>query len=147
MTEVSFYTGVPERLAYLGRLLRKAYLSGARVGIVGPQRLLSRLDASLWTLDPLDFIPHLMLDAPATGERLALAERTPLLLVEDARWLPHREMLLNLDSEIPEAALEFQRVLEVVSTEPEQVAAGRSRFKHYKSLGCEVKHHVIGAGG
>ena len=45
MTQVSFYTGVPERLAYLCRLLRKAQQSGAPIGVSGPSGLLDRLDA------------------------------------------------------------------------------------------------------
>ncbi|MDT8997966.1 DNA polymerase III subunit chi [Paucibacter sp. APW11] len=142
MTEVSFYTNVPDRLSYLCRLLRKAQQSGAKVGVLGPERLLSRLDAALWSQEPLEFIPHLMVN----GQSADLLARTPILLVKHPDELPHREVLLNLDSRLPPAVEQFQRVLEVVSTDADQVQAGRERFKQYKAQGFTVSHHVVGAG-
>jgi DNA polymerase-3 subunit chi len=143
MTQVSFYTGVPERLAYLCRLLRKAQQSGARIGVCGPVNLLMRLDAALWTFEDIEFVPHLRL---ARGAALApgLAD-TPILLVERSEDLPHRELLLNLDLGMPAGFDEFQRVLEVVSQDPPQMEAGRQRFRQYKELGHEVTHHVVTA--
>ncbi|MET0520056.1 MAG: DNA polymerase III subunit chi [Burkholderiaceae bacterium] len=141
MSQVNFYTGVPERLAYLCRLLRKAQQSGARIGVCGPAGLLDRLDAALWTFDPLEFVPHLRLregQAPAP----ALSE-TPILLVERGADLPHREVLLNLALEMPEGFEQFGRVLEVVSADPQQMEAGRQRFRRYRELGHEVSHHVV----
>lgn len=141
MTQVSFYTGVPERLAYLCRLLRKAQQSGARIGVSGPSGLLDRLDATLWSFDPLEFVPHLRLK-PGKALESRLAD-TPILLVEHSAELPHREVLLNLGPEMPEGFEAFQRVLEVVSNDPEQTQAGRQRFRQYKELGHEVSHHVV----
>jgi DNA polymerase III subunit chi len=141
MSQVSFYTGVPERLAYLCRLLRKAQLSGARVGVIGPAALLDRLDAALWAFEPTEFVPHLRLRAGQVLEpSLAI---TPILLVENSAELPHRDVLLNLGQELPQGFEQFQRVLEVVSQQPEQVQAGRERFRQYKALGHEVSHHVV----
>ena len=143
MSQVSFYTGVPERLAYLCRLLRKAQQSGARIGVCGPASLLMRLDATLWTFEPTDFVPHVRL---APGQQLlgSMAE-TPIVLVENPADLPHREVLLNLDISIPTGFEQFARVLEVVSQDPQQMQAGRQRFRQYKELGHEVEHHVIAA--
>jgi DNA polymerase-3 subunit chi len=44
---------------------------------------------------------------------------------------------------IPANFEQFQRVLEVVSKDPEQVEAGRQRFRQYKQLGHAVSHHVV----
>lgn len=141
MSQVSFYTGVPERLAYLCRLLRKAQQSGARIGVSGPPGLLDRLDVALWTFESTEFVPHLRLKAGrAIESRLA---DTPILLVEDSAELPHREVLLNLGQDMPVGFEAFQRVLEVVSDDPEQTRAGRQRFRQYKELGHEVSHHVV----
>ena len=143
MSQVSFYTGVPERLAYLCRLLRKAQQSGAKIGVCGPFNLLNRLDSALWTFESTEFVPHLLIRrGAALKPRLA---DTPILLVEDSADVPHREVLLNLGLEIPDGFDAFQRVLEVVSEDPEQVQAGRQRFRRYKELGHEVVHHVVGA--
>ena len=142
MTEVSFYTGVPERLGYVCRLLRKAQLSGARVAVVGPAPLLDRLDRALWEFESTEFVPHLRV---RPGTESAVLGRTPLLLVEQAAAQPHREVLLNLGGDLPEGFEQFQRVLEVVGIDPEQVETGRRRFKQYKQLGYAVNHHVVPA--
>ncbi len=142
MTAVSFYTHVPERLSYLCRLLRKAQQSGAKVAVVGPAPLLDRLDAALWSFEPTEFVPHLRWRGAAQSGLLAV---TPIVLAERAGEQPHREVLLNLGPDLPEDFEQFQRVLEVVSREPEQVQAGRQRFKTYKAMGHEVTHHEVGA--
>lgn len=141
MSQVSFYTGVPERLAYLCRLLRKAQQSGARIGVCGPAPLLDRLDAALWTFESTEFVPHLRVRPGRPLEPRMAA--TPILLVEQSAELPHREVLLNLSLDMPEGFEQFARVLEVVSQDPEQMQAGRQRFRRYKDLGHEVLHHVV----
>jgi DNA polymerase-3 subunit chi len=143
MSQVSFYTGVPERLAYVCRLLRKAQQAGASVGVFGASALLDRLDKALWSFEPTEFVPHLRL-FPGKALEARLSE-TPILLAEHSSELPHREVLLNLSLEMPEGFEQFQRVLEVVSLDPEQVEAGRQRFRQYKAMGHEVTHHVVSA--
>ncbi|WP_158080874.1 DNA polymerase III subunit chi [Pelomonas sp. KK5] len=140
---MSFYTGVPERLAYLCRLLRKVQRSGARVGVCGPANLLMRLDAALWTFEPLEFVPHLRV-APGSPPAPRMAD-TPILLVEHPQDLPHRDVLLNLDSDMPPDFEQFARVLEVVSQDPMQMDAGRQRYRQYQQLGHDVSHHVVAA--
>ncbi len=143
MTQVSFYTGVPERLAYVCRLLRKAQQSGAKVGVCGSPALLRRLDSALWAFEPAEFVPHLNLSAGAVDPTLVAA--TPILLLERALELAHREILLNLNAEMPEGFEQFQRVLEVVSRDDEQVQAGRLRYRRYEELGISVSHHKVPA--
>ncbi|MBY0236823.1 MAG: DNA polymerase III subunit chi [Burkholderiaceae bacterium] len=140
MTEVTFYTGVPERLLYLCRLLRKAQRGGARVGVCGPEALLQRLDAKLWDFETAEFVPHGRVGGEGVDARF-----TPILLAETAQDLPHREMLLNVGPEMPTGFEEFQRVLEVVSQDPAQMQAGRRRYKQYEALGFAVKHHKVAA--
>jgi len=143
MTQVSFYTGVADRLPYLCRLLRKAQQSGAQVGVVGPAHLLERLDAALWSFEPTEFVPHLRL-TPGQAPAPALAA-TPIVLSEAVSALAHREVLLNLGNEVPEGFEAFARVLEVVSLDAAQKQAGRARFKFYKEQGFEVLHHEVAA--
>jgi DNA polymerase-3 subunit chi len=52
-------------------------------------------------------------------------------------------VLLNVGAEMPEGFDEFQRVLEVVSTDPEQVLAARRRWRRYEELGFKVTHHKV----
>lgn len=143
MTQVNFHSGVPDRLGYVCRLLRKAQQSGARIGVTGPAPLLNRLDAALWTFEPGEFVPHLRflsgaLPAGALGQ-------TPVLLTEAAADLPHRELLLNLGRDVPEGFEQFERLFEVVSLDEEQVQAGRQRYKHYQQAGHVVIHHPAAA--
>lgn len=141
MTEVSFYTGVPDRQAYACRLLRKTLTAGLKTGVWGPMRLLERLDQTLWTFDPGEFLPHLIVrpDTPAL-----LRERTPVLMSDRLDDLAGCQVLLNFEPEPPPDPDRFERILELVATDPDQVAAGRQRFKAYKQLGVPLNHHVIG---
>ncbi|MCH7344138.1 DNA polymerase III subunit chi [Pelomonas sp. CA6] len=141
MTEVSFYTGVPDRLPYLCRLLRKAAQAGVNTGVCGPARLLDRLDQALWTFESTGFLPHVRVGARGVSD--FQLRRTPIVLAERPLDLPHRQALLNLEASIPEGFEGFERVLEVVSQDEEQMRAGRDRFRRYKQLGYEVRHHVI----
>lgn len=142
MTEVKFYSGVPDRQLYACRLLRKVLHAGLTVGVWGPMRLLERLDQSLWTFEPGEFLPHVLL---RPGTRAELRERTPMLLSDQLDQLVGCQVLLNLESELPPGLERFQQVLELVSSDPAQVEAGRARFRAYKHLGVALQHHVMKA--
>ncbi|OWQ44559.1 hypothetical protein CDL60_24000 [Roseateles noduli] len=142
MTEVNFYTGVPDRQVYACRLLRKTQAAGLTVGVWGPMRLLERLDQTLWTFEPGEFLPHLLLRADTPS---ALRERTPILLSDQLDALAGCQVLLNFEPGVPPGLERFERVLELVSADAEQVAAGRGRFKAYKALGLTLNHHVMSA--
>ena len=141
MTQVNFYTGVAERLSYVCRLLRKAQQSGAQIGVCGPTASLRRLDAALWTFEPAEFVPHLDLSAGKADPHLLAV--TPIVLLERAVELGHRDVLLNLGAEVPEGFEQFRRVLEVVSQDGEQVQAGRRRFRRSEELGLSINHHTV----
>lgn len=140
MVDVSFYTNVADRLPYVCRLLRKAHMSGVRMGVVGPAQTLELLDSSLWTFESTEFVPHMRM-----GQGLAAnaIHHTPVLLAERVEELADRKVLLNLGVEVPEGYASFSRVLEVVSRDAQQMQLGRLRFRRYRDDGCQVAHHVI----
>lgn len=140
--EVSFYTGVSDRLHFATRLLRKAHASGAQVLVLGPASLLSRLDAALWTQEPTDFIPHLLWRETVEAGLLAA---TPIVLSERQDAAPHCRTVLNLGADFMADVSALDRVLEVLSSEPEQVQAGRRRYKAYREMGLDIKHHEVNA--
>lgn len=142
VTEVSFYTGVPDRLDYVCRLLRKANAQGAKVCVCGPAAALDRLDALLWSFEPTEFLPHLRLKGEGRVLPPALRD-TPICLAGEPSWSPHREVLLNLSDDMVPGFDAFERVLEVVSVIEDDAAAGRRRFKTYRSQGFAVKHHEV----
>lgn len=144
MTEVSFYTGVPDRVDYACRLLRKAVLQGARVTVCGPASQLDKLDKRLWAFEAVEFVPHLRWSS-AQGRVLTPAmQETPVWLVEDIDSSPHHEVLLNLGDEQAPGFETFARVLEVVSVVASDASAGRERFRLYRAQGLSVKHHQVG---
>jgi DNA polymerase-3 subunit chi len=143
MTEIAFHSGVPDKLAYACRLLRKAYRSHARVVVSGPAQTLGRLDKLLWVFDDLEFVPHIHVRA-GVAVPSALA-RTPIWLVEPGAAAPQHEVLLQLGDE-PAADVErYARVIEVVSRESADREAARRRWREYESRGHSITHHVAGA--
>jgi len=142
MAEVAFHTGV-DKLDHACRLLRKAYRQGAKVVVVGDGAQLARLDQALWTFEPLEFVPHARLKrGEAMAPRFA---RTPIWLLDAGATPPHHDVLVNLGPEMVEGWDGFARVIELVSAEPDDRAAGRKRWRAYEAQGVRIDHAVKGA--
>ena len=139
MVEVSFRFNVPDRLGYACRYLRKAARAGRVVAAVGPAERLAELDRALWRFEPTEFVPHVRLRAGAAP--LPLHAPTPVWLVERAGDAPARKLLLNLGDDAPEGFEAFERLVEIVSTTPEDRSAARRRWRRYESLGCAIESH------
>jgi DNA polymerase-3 subunit chi len=143
MTEVSFHFNVPDRTEYTCRLLRKAARTGASVVLTGPSAALAQFDRALWTFDPIEFLPHVML---RPGQRIAERLRaTKLWLVEDAHQVEQRDVLVNLGVEAPGGFESFARVIEIVTADESDRAAARERWKHYAARGYAIQKHEVGA--
>jgi DNA polymerase III subunit chi len=142
MTDIAFHFNVPDKLAYSCRLLRKAYLSGARVGVTAAPEVLAELDAMLWQFSPTEFVPHCT--DRASASTLAV---TPILLAESLADFPHHDVLVNLGLAIPAGFEGFERCIEVVALPPEDVHAGRVRWKHYVARGYALTRHDLAQSG
>ena len=132
--QVSFYSDAAEPLHYACRLIRRALASGKPVGVCVAPAEAARLDALLWGFDATEFVPHRRWDGatpPRPGE---------VLLVDDAVCLPHRGLLLNLADAMPGDALKFERVLEVIGSDPARVQAGRARYRVDQQAGAKLDH-------
>ena len=136
MTEIHFHFNVPDRLLYACRLLRKAVRSGSGVAVTAPAPTLSRLDRALWTFEPQEFLPHLLLrpgDAPPQRLRA-----TPIWLVEQADQAAHQPVLVHLGEEPAEGFESFKRLVEIVSTDAGERDSARRRWKHYAGRGYAI---------
>ena len=133
MTEVAFHTQVPDKLGYTCRLLRKALRQGVRAAVVGDAEALSRLDQALWVFEHEEFIPHLRLRAGEAPNARNL--RTPIWLLDDAQADVLATVLVNLGPDMPWQAERFERVVEVVASEPDDAQAGRERWRQYIAQG------------
>jgi DNA polymerase-3 subunit chi len=146
VSEVAFHTGVADKLAYACRLLRKAYRSGARVMVAGDAASLQRLDQALWVFEPQEFVPHLRLRA-REAPRDVQARTTPIFLAEPGAQAPAVPVLVNLGPERWAGDERFDRIIEIVSANPEDAGSGRRRWKAYEAQGWPITHHPQGARG
>ena len=139
MTRIDFHTNVPDKIAYACRLVRKARSAQHKVVLMTDDASqLAELDAAMWTFSATDFLPHV-----AASD--ALARQTPVLLTDnDAAELPHRELLINLSRRTPATLDQFARVIEIISSDEEDAAAGRKRYSAYKQQAYPLTHFVTG---
>ena len=141
MTEVEFHTGVADPLGFACRLLRKAVRRGARVRVIAPADTLGALDRALWTFDERDFVAHVRLP----GATPDTAARAPIWLVPSLRQsagdAPVPALVVNLGAEAPDELTGLDRLIEIVSDDPDDAARGRSRWRTYKARGLNIKHH------
>jgi DNA polymerase-3 subunit chi len=87
----------------------------------------------LWTFEQLEFVPHARL---AAGEQVSAALlRTPIWLVDPRAHWPQADVVVNLGHEAIDAPQRFARLIEIVGEEPDDVQAGRARWRHYATLG------------
>jgi len=121
------------------QLAEKAFGLGNRVFLhCGDASEAESIDTLLWTFRDRAFVPHALLrdDAPAGDE--------PVIVGHGAPPAGLREVLINLAPAVPAWFAEFERVAEVVSDDPLVKAAGRERFRAYRSHGCEPETHKLG---
>ena len=128
MTEVSFHLNVPDADAYVCRLLRKAYVKGARVCVVADEGQLVALDRALWLIGQGDFVPHARSSAPPH-----VCKHTPILLGTSEHG--GHEVLVNLSPRMPANVADFDRVIEVVGLQEAAREQARVRWKLYRNAG------------
>lgn len=143
LTEVEFHTGVADRVSFACRLLRKASRHGARVLVTAPDEVLAELDRALWVFEERDFLPHVRMP----GAKPAVAARTPVWLARDASLHGAPRLVLNLGAQAPADVTSLERLIEVVSAEPDDAEQGRQRWRAYKAAGLEIKHHAVAGAG
>jgi DNA polymerase-3 subunit chi len=110
--------------------------------VCAPAAELAALDELLWTFDAQDFVPHVRMAGP--GARLAArtpiwlaAQAEPPSVVADVR----PRVLVNLGCPPPDEPEFYERIIEIVGTDPAQAQAGRIRWAHYLGWGVKPLHH------
>lgn len=138
MTEVAFHFNAPQKLAYACRLLRKAYLKGARLQVLVPEAQLAELDQALWLMAPGEFVPH-----SVPGDAPAVQRRSPIRLVSAPGEPLDATVLLNLGDDAPAGFERFERVIEVVSLDDQDRQRARQRWRQYVAAGIEPQRHDL----
>ena len=135
MTRVDFHSKVPDKLLYACRLIRKARTAGMKVVVyLQDAQQLRQFDQALWTFSEQDFIPHVV-----AGDELA-AQTDVIMSFDASDELPHHQILVNLSTLTPDHFARFERMFEIVSTDEQDLTAGRGRYKHYQNRGYALTH-------
>ncbi|CDG00346.1 DNA polymerase III subunit chi [Avibacterium paragallinarum] len=91
-----------------------------------------RLDEALWARDPEEFVPHNL-----SGEITQYA--TPIEISwAGKRNAQRRDLLINLQNQVPDFIASFNQVIDFVPNEESQKAIARERYKQYRQLGWQL---------
>jgi DNA polymerase-3 subunit chi len=139
---VDFYvtaeSGEPARLRLACRIAEKAYLAGQRVVVFcDDAALLTKIDEMLWTFGDGTFVPHDTVTADGAPCEAPVALTTGALSAGDS------DVLITLAGSMPVFIDRFQRVAEFLDARPDVRAAGRERFKAYRTRAIEPQTHNI----
>jgi len=149
VARVDFHSQVGDKLTYTCRLVRKIFSLASeseplkKIVIVGSSADIDQLNQMLWSFSAEEFLPHGLIDDES-------AEFTPILLSEaydelQFQNIPHQDVFIHLGQDfledIEKNTDRFDRVIEVVSLEEQEVLAGRQRYRQYRSMGLELFNH------
>ena len=152
MTQVDFYI-LPDssddgRLKLACRLADKAVQLRLGVFVLAEsERDARKLDELLWTFAQNSFLPHRLTweagEAPIEEPVLiGCPERDPMEAHQDGGQ-PRWDLMINLTGEVPETFSRYQRLAEVVDTQPTRREQGRARYRYYRDRGYELKTHQL----
>ncbi|WP_299182591.1 DNA polymerase III subunit chi [uncultured Neptuniibacter sp.] len=118
---------------FLCRLVEKIRALGHTIYIQAPDEAeANHIDQLLWEFRPDAFIPHSLLSEQLnSGIEIGWAEQRP----------SHRDVFINLHLEIPEDALQFDRILEVVVQSEDILTATRANYKRYQANNIPIDMH------
>ena len=141
MTDVVFHYGVADKWDYAIRLVRKAVRSGFRVRVALAPAEMANFSTRLWAMAPTGFFAHCDDQAPASLKR-----RSPVILGTTGESdEPEVAVLLNLTDDMPESPQRYEKILEVITTDPQDRQQGRIRKRAYDSAQYPVAMHDAGA--
>ncbi|QIW15581.1 DNA polymerase III subunit chi [Pasteurellaceae bacterium RH1A] len=90
------------------------------------------IDEALWARDPDSFVPHNL-----SGETTTFA--TPIEISwAGKRNAQRRDVLINLQNQLPDFISSFNQIIDFVPTEEVQKAAARERYKQLRQLGWQL---------
>jgi DNA polymerase-3 subunit chi len=137
VTQIDFYTNVPDKLQTACRVAAKAYSLGRKIVVSCPDAdVARRLDHTLWSHAPTSFLPHC-----TSGD--ALSSITPIVVDFRGETPSHDQVLVNLRDDWPPFFSRFERLIEIVSSEDQDRQLARERFKFYRDRGYEIRTHDL----
>ncbi len=130
----------PQAIAhYTCRLLNKACQAGLRIFVLtGSPAQSQLLDTLLWTSSDANFIPHALAQSAEAAD--------PLTKISIGHTLSNPQgfdMLVNMQTEETPQGDQFERVAELVSSDPVHKSAARKRYAAWRAAGAEQNLHEI----
>ncbi|MFL0796464.1 MAG: DNA polymerase III subunit chi [Cellvibrionaceae bacterium] len=141
MTQVDFHilnqNGFEAVMLYACRLTEKGWRGDRKIYIHTANREdAEALDKQLWSFRPESFIPH--------GLQGEVAEDTNVVIGWGDDPGLHHDVLINLDNKnVPEYLGRFQKMMEIVSSDPLHKEAGRDKWRYYQHRGYPLKKYDI----
>jgi DNA polymerase III subunit chi len=115
----------------------KAWAKGNRVHIhTQSEESATVLDNLLWTYQDISFVPHEMFDGSTN-------EETPVTIGYGNNIPGQSQVMINLDSIIPDFASRFERIIEIVGGNEINKQYARQRYRQYKDDNYETHDHKI----
>ncbi|MCK3658905.1 DNA polymerase III subunit chi [Pasteurellaceae bacterium Pebbles2] len=115
-------------------LSANAWRSGKRVLVVcESEEQALRLDEALWARDAEQFVPHNL-----SGEATNYA--TPIEISwKGKRNAQRRDLLINLQTELPDFTASFNQIIDFVPVDETQKAQARERYKILRQQGWQME--------
>lgn len=131
---VDFYV-LPQSLAaarFACSMAQRARRQGQAVHIHAASRDEAlELNDLLWTFNDISFVPHCLADDTRDG--------VSAVVIGWSGMRPRSgDVLINLDTAIPEFAPDFARVVEPVPARASERGLSREHWRRYKEMGCEL---------
>lgn len=142
VTKIDFYTGSEDKLRTACQLSHKAVQSGVRVLLHTPDEAVTEaLDKLLWHYPAVAFIPHCRShDTAAQDMPDPSLSKWPVVVGNRFENFPHSELLISLHTSCLPFFSRFERVIEIVGLDENEIRLGRERFSFYRDRGYELRH-------
>nr|WP_314740187.1 DNA polymerase III subunit chi [uncultured Haemophilus sp.] len=134
MKQAQFYVLKKDNINELASdLAAQAWRLGKRVLIACEnEQQAFEIDELLWARDPDSFVPHNL-----SGE--ATQYPTPIEISwKGKRNAQRRDLLISLQTTIPDFAASFNQIIEFVPVDETAKAAARERYKQYRQMGWQL---------
>ena len=94
------------------------------------------LDDLLWTHNDISFLPHSLIDADD-------ADANTVTIGWEGMNSKGNEVLINLSTNIPDFAGNFDRIVEIVPANEPYRQQARERYKEYRQAGFELHNNDL----
>ena len=143
MTRADFYI-VPEPAIpyrFVCQLADKVRNEGYDIYVHAASReAAATIDDLLWTFRDISFLPHAAIDS-ADG-----VEDCPIIIGWQGETPALRRVLINLSGAMPDNPDAYERIIEVVPSDPDGRQQARLRYKDYRDKGMAMHSHNIDTG-